>query len=71
MGASQLASELEEFDAEKEARIVSYNVLKRYGIENKPVLGKRAAEPSHYEPLGRKAKMGERFEQHEEIFALN
>lgn len=56
----------------KEAKHVSQNVLKRHGIDNS-ILGKRPAPEmeSHYEPLGRKAKMGERFENMEEIFGLD
>jgi len=51
---------------------VSQNVLKRHGIDNS-ILGKRQATEieSHFEPLGRRAKMGERFENMEEIFGLD
>ncbi len=65
LGASKLMKDLEDIDVVKEGSLVSKNILKRNGIDNsKLTLGKRTAEPvaNMYEPMGRKVKLGERFE---------
>lgn len=65
-----LKADLHSIEISKEIQTTRKNILKRHGV----VLGKREAEPvsslSNYEPIGKRVKMGERFESHEEIFAL-
>ena len=70
--ASTLMKDLQDLDASKEASLVSRTVLKRNGIDNS-ILGKRPAnqEASFYEPMGRKVKLGERFENHDDLFGLD
>ena len=56
-----LIADLEAIDEEKEGQVFRKNLHKRHGIE---VLGKRPAESSwqeHFEPVGKRAKLGERF----------
>lgn len=66
-----LQSDLEEIDVAKEVQTTRKNILRRHGV----VLGKREAEPTivmgNYEPIGKRVKMGERFESHEDIFGLD
>jgi hypothetical protein len=57
--------DLEDIKAVKEGSLVIKNILKWNGIKNsKLTLGKRTSEPvtNIYEPMGRKVKLGERFE---------
>ena len=69
-----LTSDLEGIDVTKEVMTTRKNILKRHGV----VLGKREepdAKPGvvmgNYEPMGKRVKMGERFENHEDIFGLD
>ena len=56
-----LISDLKALDCEKEGQQYRRNLHKRHGVE--AVLGKRSAPEfqEHFEPMGKRAKLGERF----------